>query len=98
VVQSLSFWLALLLAAIPIVWLVVRYLPGRLRWAREATAASRVRAQPGAPQLLALRAMANRPLPKLRRAEPDPAAAYARGDYAALAALELAELGLHRPS
>lgn len=97
VVHTLSFWLALLLAAIPIAWLVVRYLPGRLRWGREATAASRIRAQPSAPQLFALRAMANRPLAKLRRAEADPAAAYARGDYGALAALELAELGLRSP-
>lgn len=96
--HTLAFWLALLLAAIPIVWLLVRCLPARMRWVREATAASRIRAQPSAPQLFALRAMANRPLPKLRRAEADPAAAYARGDYGALAALELAELGLRSPS
>ena len=94
VVQSLAFWLALLLAAIPIVWLLARYLPGRLRWAREASAASLIRTEPGAAQLFALRAMANRSLPMLRRAEADPAGAYGRGDYQALAALELAELGL----
>jgi len=94
VVHTLAFWLALLLAAIPIVWLVARYVPGRLRWAREATAAGRIRSQPAAAQLFALRAMAKQPLPRLRRADPDPAAAYARGDYGALAALELAELGL----
>jgi len=98
VVHTLAFWLAVLLAAIPIVWLVARHLPGRLRWAREATAASRIRAQPSASQLFALRALANRSLPKLRRAEADPAGAYARGDYGALAALELAELGLRSPT
>ncbi|HSH59650.1 MAG TPA: hypothetical protein VK988_08445 [Acidimicrobiales bacterium] len=62
VVHSLAFWLALLLAAIPIVCLMARYFPGRLRWAREATAASRIRAEPSAYRLFALRAMANRPL------------------------------------
>ena len=95
-VQDLALWLAVLLAAIPIVWLLSRYLPGRLRWAGEATAASRLRSEPAAAQLFALRALANRPLPKLRRTAPDPAAAYARGDYEALATLELAELGLRR--
>ncbi len=97
VVQTLAVWLAVLLAALPIVWLLVRYLPGRLRWAREAAAASHIRAQPGAAQLFALRAMANQPLHQLRRASADPAGAYGRGDYEALAALELAELGLGPP-
>lgn len=93
-VHSLALWLAVVVAAVPIVWLLVRHLPRRLSWAREATAASHLRGQPAAAQLFALRALANRPLPKLCRAEPDPAGAYARGDYEALAALELAELGL----
>ncbi|MDQ3680557.1 MAG: hypothetical protein M3378_08465 [Actinomycetota bacterium] len=97
VVHTLAFWLALGLAAIPIFWLATRYVPRRLRWSREATAASQIRAQPGASQLFALRAIANRPLSRVRRAAPDPAAAYARGDFAALAALELAELGLRSP-
>ena len=97
VVQTLAVWLAVLLAGVPIGWLLVRYLPGRLRWAREAAAASHLRSQPAAAQLFALRALANRPVHRLRRVAADPAGAYARGDYEALAALELAELGLGPP-
>src|SRR6266545_2319456 len=68
----------------------------------EATAASRLRRDlsGGDLGLFALRAIANRPLRELRRASPDPVADLQRGDYGALAALELRALGLRpaRPS
>ena len=87
-VHTLALWLGLLVALLPIVWLLARYLPGRLRWMREAAAAARLRLDGDALQLLALRTIANAPLHVVARAA---------GDQAALAAVELARLGL-RPS
>jgi hypothetical protein len=95
-VSTLAMVLALLLALVPIVWLLARYLPGRFRWARDATAA-RAFLEVGDERLFALRALAHQPLDRLRRIAPDPAASYERGDpgvVAALAALELQSLGL----
>lgn len=93
-VHVLAVWLAVILAGIPVMWLLVRYLPRRVQWVREARAAGVLRSQASAQQLFALRALVNRPLAQLRKVEPDPAGAYVRGDYAALAALELSYLGL----
>ena len=97
-VHTLALWLGLLVALLPIVWWLARYLPGRWRWMREAGAASRLRIDADDLQLFALRAVANAPLHQLRRATPDPAGALARGDFAALAAIELERLGLRRPA
>jgi hypothetical protein len=94
VVAELAFWLAVLLAAIPILLVLILYLPGRIGWMREAGAAHRVRLASGDLYLFALRAVANRPLHELRRATPDPGGDLASGDYQALAALELEALGL----
>jgi hypothetical protein len=96
-VHTLAVWLGVLVAVLPILWLAVRYLPGRRRWVREATAASRIRAASSTPDLFALRALAHQPLSQLRRVSPDPMAAYREGDVEALAALELARLGLRAP-
>jgi hypothetical protein len=43
-VHALALWLGVLLALIPIAWALFRYLPGRVRWVREASAAARLRA------------------------------------------------------
>ncbi len=94
VVHTLATWLGVLLAAIPISLALVRYVPGRVRWIREATAAQRIRLHAPDLQFFALRAIASRPLYELRRATPDPAAAFASGDYEALATMELEALGL----
>ncbi len=93
VVQTLALWLGVVVAALPIAWMLVRYMPGRLRRAQEMAAASSIREDPAAVQLFALRALARRSLRELRRADPDPVGAYGRGDYGALAALELSDLG-----
>ncbi len=102
VVHELALWLGVLVALIPILVVLAAWLPGRIRWIREATAASRLRRDlsGGDLGLFALRAIANRPLRELRRASPDPVADLQRGDYGALAALELRALGLRpaRPS
>jgi hypothetical protein len=94
VVHSVALWLGILVALLPILWLLVRYLPNRLRWIREASAARRLLDASADLHLFALRAVANRPLADLRRAEADPMAAIAGGDYRQLAELELRELGL----
>jgi hypothetical protein len=97
VVHDLALWLGVAVAAVPVVALLVVWLPRRVGWAREATAASGLRRDGGDLELFALRAVANRPLRQLRRVTADPAGALRAGDYAGLAALELRELGL-RPA
>jgi hypothetical protein len=93
-VHQLAWWLGVLLAAVPIVTVLALWLPARLRWAREAAAAVRLRRGGADLHLFALRAVANRPLPQLLRVTDDPAGALAAGDYEGLAALELRALGL----
>jgi hypothetical protein len=94
VVHDLALWLGVLVAAVPVAALLVMWLPGRVAWAREAGAASRLRMGGADLELFALRALANRPLRELYRVTPDPAGALRAGDYAGLAALELRSLGL----
>jgi len=94
VVHQLALWLGVLVAAVPIVTLLLAWLPRRVTWAREAGAASRLRLAGADLELFALRAVANRPLRQLRRVTPDPAGALRAGDYEALADLELRALGL----
>ena len=94
VIHDLALWLGILLAVIPIGYVLLRYLPERLRWIREASAAARLRIDAEDLQLFALRAVANRPLYELRRASPDPAGDLAAGRYESLAAIELGSLGL----
>jgi hypothetical protein len=98
VVASLALWLGVLLALIPIVLVIGPWLFMRIRWIAEASAASRIRLDAEDLHLFALRAIARRTLNELRAATPDPARAYATGDYEPLAALELDALGLHTAS
>lgn len=93
-VASLAFWLALAIALALLVAVLVRYVPGRLGWIREATAAARLRDEGADLRLFAHRAAATRPLVQLRSTVADPGAALAAGDYEALAELELRALGL----
>ena len=83
------------LGAVPV---LVLWLPLRLRYARAARSAIAARAVDT--DLLALRAIARRPVPELLRVSPDPAAAWRRDDREAvhaLATLELRSLGLRAP-
>lgn len=98
VVYTLAAWLGVLLALIPISYVLYKYLPDRLRWIREASAASGLRIDAADLHLFAIRAVARQPLYELRRVCPDPAAALQQGDYEALATLELASLGLKVPA
>lgn len=94
VVHSLALWLGVLLALIPISYVLYKYLPDRLRWVREASAADALRIGSDDLQLFAIRAVARQPLYELRRVCADPAAALQNGDYEPLARLELASMGL----
>lgn len=89
-----ALWIGLFIAVGPIAVSLLLYLPFRIRWVRQATAADRIRLDADDLYLFALRAVANRPFTELRKATPDPGAALAAGDYAALARLELEQLGL----
>lgn len=91
---SAALWIGLFIAVGPIALSLLLYLPFRIRWVRQATAADRIRLDADDLYLFALRAVANRPFTELRKATPDPGAALAAGDYAALARLELEQLGL----
>jgi hypothetical protein len=93
-VNDIAVLLGALFAAVAIGYVLIRYLPNRVAWIREATAADRLRVNKSDLYLFALRAMTRRPLHELRRATPDPAGAFASGDYRGLAALELDALGL----
>jgi hypothetical protein len=93
-VHQLALWLGIVVAAIPIVALLLAWLPRRVTWAREAGAASRLRLDGANLELFAIRAVANRSLRQLHRVTPDPAGALRAGEFEALADLELRALGL----
>jgi hypothetical protein len=99
-VGDLAWWMAVLLVAVVATLLLVTWLPRRVRFARDATASARLRAlgEDGL-DLLALRALATHPLPRLAAAgevtegwrNQDPAV------IARLARLELKRHGLRAP-
>ncbi|WP_306211978.1 hypothetical protein [Actinoplanes sp. RD1] len=100
VINDLALYLALLIVAAPLALVLFLWLPRRLRWMRRAGVAAKVRSEPAGKDLLALRALASRPLSDLARLGPDIAQSWRNGDAAAvdaLAELELKGLGL-RPS
>jgi hypothetical protein len=97
IVGNVALVMALLAAALPLALVLFLWLPLRLRWMRRAGLAASVRDEPAGRDLLALRALASRPLNELRKLGPDIAQSWRNGDAAAvdaLAALELKELGL----
>jgi hypothetical protein len=85
-------------AVVPLL-ITVWWLLRRLRWIRQVSAATKF-ATADDLSLLALRALATQPLRRLRRLSADPLEGWRAGDpdvVSALAALELARLGLRRP-
>jgi hypothetical protein len=97
VVDNLALTMALLIIAVPLALVLFLWLPQRLRWMRRAAVAAQVRNEPAGQDLLALRALAGRPLNELAKLGPDIAQSWRNGDAAAvraLAALELKDLGL----
>ena len=103
-VHTLATVLAVVLVVLPVGWLLLRWLPWRLGWLREARATERLLASgaQGPPdlELLAARAMATAPLTRLAALPAGTGAGWRAGDPAAvraLAALELQRLGLRLP-
>lgn len=94
VVMTLALWLGVIVATFPILLAVALWLPRRIRWIRDASAAADLRGSADGLTLFAHRAIANRSLRQLRSAAPAPGHALASGDHAPLAALELRSLGL----
>jgi hypothetical protein len=99
-VGTLAFVLALVLVVLPVGWLALRWLPWRLGYAREASAAARLTRGTPDLELLAARALATAPLPRLAALPEGTGAAWRAGEPAAvraLAELELRRLGLRLP-
>jgi len=95
-VGLLSLVLALVVAGLPVLVVLLWWLPSRLAFAREHRAARALR---GDAELWALRAALHRPLPELARLGPDPVGRWRRGEPGAaqaLAALEQRAMGLRR--
>jgi len=99
-VGTLAFVLAVVLVVLPVGWLALRWLPWRVGYAREASAAARLTQGTPDLELLAARALATAPLPRLAALPAGTGAAWRAGDptaVRALAALELRRLGLRLP-
>ncbi|HEX6247142.1 MAG TPA: hypothetical protein VFZ64_04675 [Nocardioidaceae bacterium] len=99
-VETLAFWLALAVGAIPVLIALALHLPLRWRFVREATAGRRFVDSTDDLDLFALRAMARQPMHRLARVSDDPAGAWRRGEpdvVRRLAALELRDSGLSVP-
>jgi hypothetical protein len=99
-VSTLATILAVVLVVLPVGWLLLRWLPWRLRYAREAGAARRLLTGTPDLEILAARALATAPLPRLAALPVGTGAAWHAGDPAAvraLAGLELGRLGLRLP-
>jgi hypothetical protein len=97
IVGEVALVLAIAILVVPLTLVVFGWLPLRLRWMRRAAAAAAIGRGEAGRDLLALRALASQPLRRLAALDPDIAAAWRRGDPAAvnaLADLELRRLGL----
>ncbi|BBY25991.1 hypothetical protein [Mycolicibacterium sediminis] len=101
--DSTASWLAVVLAlavaAPPILFVAMPWLLLRIRFFRRKWVAVTLAATPAGEQLLALRALANRPLGKLAAVSIDPVGAWRRDDAIAvrgLADLELRSAGIAR--
>jgi hypothetical protein len=98
-VEQLALWLPLLVLLLAAGIVLVRRLPARLAWAREA-GATRALAGPDAAEIFAVRAVAHRPVAELAALPAATVTRWRAGDphaTAALADLERRALGLRAP-
>jgi hypothetical protein len=96
-VEKLAFVLGLSIALIPILVVLAFYLPGLLRFIREATAGLKFIDSADDLDLFALRALTNQPMRVLAKVSDDPAGDWRRKDpviVRRLAELELEDVGL----
>lgn len=100
-VEQLALLLPLLVLLLAAGIVLVRWLPGRLAWAREAGAATRSLSGPDAAEVFAVRAVARRSTVELAALPATTVTRWRAGDpeaTAVLAALELRSLGLRAPA
>ena len=100
-VEQLALWLPLLVLLLAAGIVLARWLPGRLAWARETTAATRSLSGPDAVEIFAVRALTHRSAAELAALPPATVTRWRAGDpdaTAALAELELRALGLRLPT
>jgi hypothetical protein len=88
----LAVVLALAVAAPPTLAVVMPWLVLRIRFFRRKWTVSALAATPAGEQLLALRALANRPLRRLTAVSADPVGAWRREDFGAIRGLAYLEL------
>lgn len=96
-VEKLAIVLGLSIALIPILVVTAFYLPGRVRFIREASAGARFIDSTDDLDLFALRALSNQPMHVLAKVSDDPAGDWRRKDQHVvrrLAELELKDVGL----
>jgi hypothetical protein len=99
-VHDLALILVAVVVGLPLCLVLFGWLPLRVRWIRRASAAAALRQVDAGRDLLALRALTGQPLRRLVALDADIAAAWRRGDPAAIEALsrlELTRLGLRSP-
>ena len=99
-VHQSSYLLPLVLLIIPLGLVLAGWLPRRIRRIRVTAATARMRRSAAGLDALALRALATRPIAAVEAAGPDIAEAWRRGEpgaLAALALLELRQVGLKAP-
>lgn len=99
-VHQLAIVLAVVTIGLPVLFAMLLWLPRRIRFARNATAAQRYLDSDADLRLFALRAMANQPMHKLAKISDDPVTAWSDGDeetIGKLAELELRSRGLRMP-
>lgn len=77
VVQDSAFWLATAIIVVPVLFLLITWLPLRLRYARKAGNLSKLRDKP---DLLALRALTSLSPRQLAKFDGDPAVGWRTGD------------------
>jgi hypothetical protein len=95
--RRLAFWTGLLVALGPIAYVGRRYVPARVAFVRDASAAERVLTGDAELELFAWRAVTTMPLNRVVRVSADPLGALQRGDHDVvrrLAELELGRLGV----
>ena len=96
-IHTLAWWLFAIVFLMPVLTVAMVYLPGRIRRAREASAALRYIDSQADLDLFALRALSNAPMTKLAVISSDPVKAWRDKDLAVidqLAAMELARVGI----
>lgn len=94
-VERLAFWLGLSITVIPILVVGSRYVPGRVRFVREATAGQQFIDAQADLELFALRAITHQPMHVLARVTDDPVGALRDGDRAVIARLADLQLRAH---